>query len=1351
MHRWPRAAAPFLLVLFAAVSGCGHQIDSPPTKADAVQPNLVCIEQLTTRVTLTGDGFTPMPSKLLEQPPQLILPAIDLVLGKNLDGTAASAKPVKVPDDAAHPDQSQVHWTSEKSMSFQVTPGLIPPGLYDVVVTNPDGAQKATFTGGLLGVPRPTLTAPVPDVLCDAEDDQTVTLQGSGILQANGTLPTVHLGDKDFPVTKVDGCGALPGNGSSRDVQSCASATFVIPRGTFPPGQYALTLKNPDPASCQSSDAISITVVPPPVVTAIAPDLVCDAQGDQTMTVTGTGFLQIGTALPGVIVGTTTFMPAMISGCMPVPAMTSTVQTCTTMTFVLPKGTFPEGDYPVVVQNPPPAGCKSLETVNLHVAPPPSIAGVNPLGICDAQGNQQITLDGAGFLQVGTTLPTVTIGTMAFTPAQATGCVTVPGTFTEGVVQECTGLVVTVPQGTFMKGTYPVTVQNPPPADCSSTETVNLTVEDPPVVTGTAPATLCQGGGNLTVNGQSFLPGASVSLTATGQTAIPSSGTMVNAAGTQIAATFGGGATPGNVYDVVVDNGDGCSDAPPHQKVTIVTGPVAFFADPEVVFNGINTRATIYATTLMQPLPVNAVTIVPAGMTTPVTQLNWNSVPGHPNRVQVIVPQGQAPGVYDLRLNDATGCSTVLPGALTVTATLSVALASVVPPFGWNQEETSVTILRNKTPPMGMTAPFVATPRVFLNPTSPLPSDIAIQVASVSFLDAGTLTAVVPKGQPAHAYDLIVVNPDGTVGYLASAFTVQSVAPPTIGAVTPSSIVAATGQAVVVSGKNFSGSTVSATCKDAMGNAEAPPPVTFGAPVCPGAGVNCTQAATLNGSALTVGSICLVRVTNADGSYFDFSAVGVTNSSLNLPGTHAGTNLNVGRRALVSAAGNATSSARFLYAIGGDGGAAMAGTPFSSTEVASVDLFGNLGAWTVQAQSALGTPRAFAASTTVGRYVYVAGGSDGTTALASAERAMILNPSEVPFMDIDDLVPAAAGLDPGYWFYRVSASFAAGDADNPGGESLPSDEFIVKVPAFAGKKIQVVLAWTAPVDALGAPLPNVTGYNVYRTAMVDGASGGEVRLATVGAGTLKYTDDGSATPGTQAPLPLGSMGQWKVLPAMATARKGAAGASGFDPGSASTFYVYAMLGLGAANNPLTGYEYLPVTIQPNGHQTVGTWTAGSAGVAQGRWQLGAWVADSTVSSTIPAGTTYVYFGGGVDQNNAAANQVDAGKIAAGGDLGALNATPKDFSSNSAGYGVCAANGQLFAFGGAGATPSSGAKSASLVAPAPALANNSWNAEGLNLVDARYLMGSSVQSAFIFLVGGQTAASAASKTTEFVIW
>lgn len=95
--------------------------------------------------------------------------------------------------------------------------------------------------------------------------------------------------------------------------------------------------------------------------------------------------------------------------------------------------------------------------------------------------------------------------------------------------------------------------------------------------------------------------------------------------------------------------------------------------------------------------------------------------------------------------------------------------------------------------------------------------------------------------------------------------------------------------------------------------------------------------------------------------------------------------------------------------------------------------------------------------------------------------------------------------------------------------------------------------------------------------------------------------------------------------------------------------------------------------------------------------------------------------------------------------------PKDFTSSAAGYGVCAANGHLFQFGGQNGTPSAGAKSATLVNPVPTLTNQSWNAEGLSMTEPRYLMGSAVQSAFIFLVGGQTANSPAGSSTELVIW
>ena len=1022
----------------------------------------------------------------------------------------------------------------------------------------------------MLAVPRPTLTAIAPDILCDAEADRTVTVTGTTILSVGSSLPTIQVGDKTLPASKVDGCAAAPGAHAAGPVQICTSATFVLPKGTLAPGPFAVTLTNPATAACVSSDALTLTVLPPPVVATIAPDVHCDAQEDQGFLVTGTGFFTIGADKPTVKLGNQTFPVATVDKCQPVQAPAQgklaegDASLCESLTFVVPVGALPPGDYPVAVVNPLPADCTSQESVSLHVAAPPVVATLTPPSLCDAQGDQPIVLGGTGFLVVGGVAPSVTIGALGLVPTPS-GCVDVAGVFAEGAVQECTSLTVTIAKGALAKGSYPVLVKNPAPAGCGSTDGTTLAVEDPPSVASVAPATVCAGGGKPTVNGSGFLPSASVTLVGNGQS-LPGQNTAVNPPGTQLATTIGAGAIPGNVYDLVVANGDGCSDPEPHKKVTAVSGPIAFFADPGVVYNGINTRVTVYATTLQLPLPASAVTIVPTGQAAPVTTLGWAPVANHPNRVQVIVPVGQAAGTYDLMMNDATGCQTILVGALTVTATLEVTIKDVAPSFGYVGSETAVTIDRDKAAAPPANKPFVATPRAFLNPTSPQPRDVAIPLASVAFGDDARLTAVVPRNQPAHAYDLVVVNPDGTVGLLKSAFTVQATPPPTIAAVTPASIVAATNQKVVVSGKDFAGSKIALSCVDANGNAIAAPGTTFQAPTC--AQNACTQAATIDGSALPVGSVCVVRVTNADGSYADYSAVGVTNASLHLTSPSAGSNLVVGRRALAASSIDATSAARFVYAVGGDGGAAKQNAPFDSAEFAPVDLFGNMGSFQL-ARSKLNKARRFASVATLGRYVYVLGGFDGATPLATAERAMVLDPREVPELDVDDLVPAVAGLDAGYWFYRVAALYDASDVDNPSGESLASDEFVVKVPSFPGKKIQVVLTWKAPVDALGAALPNVAGYGVYRTLTVGGASDGEVLVATVGANTTKWTDDGAAAPGAETPLPLASTGKWAVLPNMAVPRQGASGAVAFDPVDKTKAYVYSLLGL-SANNQVVG-------------------------------------------------------------------------------------------------------------------------------------------------------------------------------------
>src|SRR5207244_13457009 len=118
-------------------------------------------------------------------------------------------------------------------------------------------------------------------------------------------------------------------------------------------------------------------------------------------------------------------------------------------------------------------------------------------------------------------------------------------------------------------------------------------------------------------------------------------------------------------------------------------------------------------------------------------------------------------------------------------------------------------------------------------------------------------------------------------------------------------------------------------------NAVAAPPMVQGPASCAG---TCTQSVTIDASGLAAGDVCILRVTNPDGSYGEYSAIGVTNSALNLSSPVKGTDMGVGRRAPAAASGNATTAARFVYAIGGDNGTAAGA--LDSTEFAPVDLFG---------------------------------------------------------------------------------------------------------------------------------------------------------------------------------------------------------------------------------------------------------------------------------------------------------------------------------------------------------------------------------------------------------------------------
>jgi len=296
------------------------------------------------------------------------------------------------------------------------------------------------------------------------------------------------------------------------------------------------------------------------------------------------------------------------------------------------------------------------------------------------------------------------------------------------------------------------------------------------------------------------------------------------------------------------------------------------------------------------------------------------------------------------------------------------------------------------------------------------------------------------------------------------------------------------------------------------------------------------------------------------------------------------------------------------------------------------------------------------------------------------------------------------------------------------------------------------------VTVYWAAITGATGYRIYRSPTANAALSDLQLLAEVGAVT-SYADPGAAV-GTGRPHQLGSTGAWQTLSAtLGTARQGAGVAIAPDPGDSTgtLFNLYVIGGKTGNNQAATSCERLPVTINGDGSHTVGTFTTCGQSLGTARWQLALFEVGNEDASFVTAPTRYLYAAGGVAGNGSSmVSSVEAFQVQSGGGL-AAPVTVDSMQPFRAGYGYAAANNFLYVFGGTQANPNDTASSIKICAGAssqcsggpPELEN--WNNLSGHLTVARYLMGSAIQSAYIYLLGGQTSAEAASSSTEYAIW
>ncbi len=1062
----------------------------------------------------------------------------------------------------------------------------------------------------------------------------------------------------------------------------------------------------------------------PTISAAVDPNLVCNEQLTTPVAITGTGFspLPVDTAteparleLPNISLTRTKDLAGAAAMGMeqdipddPETQMGQVRWTSqTAIGFDVTESLMlEEGVYQLAVENPNRHRAQFDDA--LVVVPPPELESVEPMAICTDQFDVMLEVTGTGFLEVGMNRPMIevrnTTTTKTYTPSMMTGCMDLPAP--ANTAKRCTGMIFTVPRQDLPVGTYMVTITNPPPAACATTEAVTLEVVPPPDLTDTMPSRICTGGGSLNLLGSGFRMGATVTI---GD--LDASSVAVQTGGEEALATFGVGLDPGT-YDITIENPEGCTDSL-MDEITVTEGPIVFWADPPVVYNGITTQVTVYASGIADAASIASVRIALDGAMGTELDYTFDSR----GRIQALLPSGTAAGSYDIVV-EADGCAATLPDGLDVRGELNLTLDRIDPPFGATTENTPVTIFGDG---------FTATPRVYLNPETPTATTVATALRSVGFVDDARITALVPSGLPTGVYDVLVVNPTGEVGRLAASFTVTAMPPPTIDTVTPGQIDAGASRTLTIAGNNFRVPMVSYRCNGAT----ATPSGTLSMSTASSATV------TLDATSLADGDLCVVRITNGDGSYGEFSVVAITTPASNIQPFEAGTSMTTARRSPAAATGRATRSARFLYAIGGDDGATSGA--LDTSEAASVDVFGEMGAWFEQPYP-LPTPRTHARAQRIGRFIYLIGGDAGSGAVADVSRAEILDPLLAPVVtDVSARRGMGTGLGAGIWTYRVSAVFDAADPLNPGGESLASDPVPVNLPMGLPDTLLLTIDWSEVEDAVG--------YRVYRSPA---AGDGAVQLiAELPATTRSYEDTGT-TPMAGTPLPLGAHGQWVAMPSLGTPRAGFGLAHAVDPANADIHYLYAIAGRNAMGTRLATYEFLSVTVNGDRDHTVAaSWTAGMNNVSVARDDTQAFSVDAVASSLVTAPASFVYLGPGsigAMQDPA----VDVAQVNAGGQLAAWGDAGD--ARRNAGYAAAAGNDFLYIFGG-GPTATDAAISSEQCGPGdpctfPATIN--WNNEGVSLVAPRFLPGSVSESSFIFVVGGSSGTGALMTTESTVL-
>ena len=690
-------------------------------------------------------------------------------------------------------------------------------------------------------------------------------------------------------------------------------------------------------------------------------------------------------------------------------------------------------------------------------------------------------------------------------------------------------------------------------------------------------------------------------------------------------------------------------------------------------------------------------------------------------------------GIYDVIVENPDGEIAVLPGAFQVSTADCPFIISAYPPFGWTNTDTFITV-------SGMG--FESTPEIILAQGTAAETVLR----NVAFINENSLAAVIPTGVPAGGpYSLTVINPSGGLGTTSGLFTVTQHAPPIIDGINPGSAMNDTDVTITITGSNFLVPEAPIETVTLLGLL-----VDIDCPVI--SIISDTQMTaecnTLNVEGSAPEGQYILQVVNAEDAYGVFHSFVLTNPSgkLNPPWTVV-SSLVTARLDFGAAVAGDNVGNTYIYAAGGRTGIpgfTVGGIDIlDSVEVAQVDPFGNLSAFR-SVPNSLQNPRAGLELVMVPgedkNYLYAVGGFNDTAHLDTLERTVILEPGEAP--NITDISFESGGnLAAGTWYYRVAAVKGSGDSDNPGGETLASEEWTIRVDEGS----EVVVSWVDPDPA------NTNAYRVYRTDSANGTSFTEHRIAEVTAAA--FTDTGLPA-GTVSPLPAGSCGVWQtVSPGLSTPRSGHSALVGTDPDGDRYLYV-----LGGTANGTTGldtFEFIALT--SGGLISGAAFEVGAERLMNPRFNHDGVEASHVVAPIVSAGTSYIYLFGG-ESDGVEIGNLEMATILSGGETGAWDFPPETGTPPFGSKGSDVPNGEQVILTNAwfyivGGSPTI-ASPQNLVEQAE-LSNldgtvSQWTSAGAPLTIGRYLHESVISGAYFFTLGGWNG-TGPERTVERVLW